>query len=199
MGAEAVPRRKQRTDEAVLDEAAVVMAQLGPDFTLADVSRICGLSPATLVQRFGDKRGLVVRAAGRSNDRFMAALAEAPRAVGVDAVVDLFWTVTPSEREEASLAEQLHWLRDDLRDPELNALARERRERLCAAVMERLPPLPISRESAARLLEAQWRGALLQWGLEPKGALADYVADSLADWFALAAPVSSVRDGAGAS
>jgi AcrR family transcriptional regulator len=90
-----VPRRKQRTDEAVLDEAAVVMAQLGPDFTLADVSRVCGLSPATLVQRFGDKRGLVVRAAGRSNDRFMAALAEAPRAVGVDAVVDLFWTVTP--------------------------------------------------------------------------------------------------------
>jgi AcrR family transcriptional regulator len=186
-----VPRRKLRSDDDVLDLAAVVMQRLGPDFTLADVSRVSGLSPATLVQRFGDKRGLVVRAAARGNDRFIEALAEAPRATGVDAVIDLFWTVTPSEQEQAALAEQLHWLRDDLRDPDLNTLARERRARLHAAVVERLPPLPIQADTAARLLEAQWRGALLQWGLEPKGALADYVADSLTHWFSLAAPYPS--------
>jgi AcrR family transcriptional regulator len=183
-----VPRRKQRSDDVVLEDAAGVMRRLGPDFTLADVGRVCGLSPATLVQRFGDKHGLVVRVAARDRDRFVAVLDEAPRATGVDAVIDLFWSITPSEAEEATLAEQLHWLRDDQRDPALNALARERRERLHAAVIERLPPLPIIPAAAARLLEAQWRGALLQWGLEPKGALADYVAESLADWFALAAP-----------
>jgi len=193
-----VPRRKRRSDETVLDEAAAVMARLGPDFTLADVSRVSGIAPATLVQRFGDKRGLVVMAAVRSNARFAAALDGAPRATGMDAVVDLFWTITPGEDEETALAEQLHWLRDDLRDPDLNALARERRERLRAAVVERLPPLPIPAEAAARLLEAQWRGALLQWGLEPTGALADYVADNLAAWFALAAPWGSGLDGAGA-
>jgi AcrR family transcriptional regulator len=190
-----VPRRKQRSDDVVLEDAAGVIRRLGPDFTLADVSRVCGLSPATLVQRFGDKHGLVVRVAARDTVRFVAILAEAPRATGVDAVIDLFWSITPSEQEEATLAEQLHWLRDDQRDPALNALARERRERLHAAVVERLPPLPISAVAAARLLEAQWRGALLQWGLEPKGTLADYVADSLADWFALAAPWTLASQG----
>jgi AcrR family transcriptional regulator len=193
-----VPRRKQRSDDQILDEADAVMQRLGPDFTLADVSRICGLSPATLVQRFGDKRGLIVRAAARRNHRFVSVLAGAPRATGVDAVIDLFWSVTPGEQEEVALAEQLHWMRDDLRDPDLNSFARERRERLHAAVMERLPPLPIQAARAARLLEAQWRGALLQWALEPKGALSDYVADSLTDWFTLAAPWSSGRDITGA-
>ncbi|MCA1563440.1 MAG: TetR/AcrR family transcriptional regulator, partial [Acidobacteria bacterium] len=41
--------------------AIQVMARLGPvRLTLADVAREIGLSPATLVQRFGSKRGLLL-------------------------------------------------------------------------------------------------------------------------------------------
>lgn len=181
-----MPRRKQLSDEAVLDAAAAVMGRKGPDFTLADVSATTGISPSTLIQRFGDKRGLVVRAQARANARFAAVLAEAPRAVGVEAVVDLFWSLTPGDDDETTLADQLQWLRQDLRDPELNALARIRRDQLRAAVAERLPAMRLAPEAAARLLEAQWQGALHQWGLEPRGRLADYVADSLAAWFAAA-------------
>ncbi|HEY3697217.1 TetR/AcrR family transcriptional regulator [Phenylobacterium sp.] len=181
-----MPRRKQLSDDAVLDAAATVMARKGPEFTLADVSAVTGISPSTLIQRFGDKHGLVVGAQARANARFAAILAEAPRAAGVEAVVDLFWSLTPGDDDEATLADQLQWLRQDLRDPELNALARTRRDQLLAAVAGRLPPLRLAPDAAARLLEAQWQGALHQWALEPRGALADYVADSLAAWFALA-------------
>ena len=43
----------------------------------------------------------------------------------------------------------------------------------------------MSAADAARLVEAQWQGALNQWGLEPTGDLADFIATALADWFAL--------------
>src|SRR3954452_242801 len=118
-----MPRRKLLSDDAVLDAAAQVMARLGPDFTLADVSAAAGVAPSTLVQRFGDKRGLVVGAQARANVRFLAILDEAPRAAGVESVVDLFWSLTPGDDDEAALGDHLQWLRQDLRDPVLNALA----------------------------------------------------------------------------
>ena len=47
------------------------------------------------------------------------------------------------------------------------------------AVAARLPPLPISPELAARLIEPQWQGALNQWGFFREGPLPDFVAASL--------------------
>ena len=178
-----MPRTKLKSDDEVLDVAARVMRSRGPDdFTLADVAAEAGIAPSTLIQRFGDKHGLVVRAARRENLRFAAILDDAPRATGVEAVVDLFWSLTPGEDDEAALADQLLWLRQDLRDPELNGLARERFVMLREALAARLPPLRMSEDFALRLLVAQWQGALVQWGVEPQGGLGDYVAESLAAW-----------------
>ena len=66
-----------------------------------------------------------------------------------------------------------------------NRLARERFRRLREVIAERLPPLPIPPDEAARLIEAQWQGALLQWGIFREGSLADYVSGGLRAWFAL--------------
>ncbi len=177
-------RPKKISDEAVLDRALKVMFRTGPaEFTLAEVAQTVGISPATLMQRFGDKQGLIVRAIARDNARFEALLAEAPPVVGREAVLDLFWLLTPDVENASALADQLLWLREDFRIPELNALARARFTALRAAVAARLPPLPASPETAARLLEAQWQGALNQWGFFQEGRLADYVASSLIAWF----------------
>ncbi len=54
---------------------------------------------------------------------------------------------------------------------------------LRAAVAARLPPLPINADTAARLLEAQWQGAMNQWGFFQEGRLPDYVARCLNEWF----------------
>ena len=72
-----------------------------------------------------------------------------------------------------------------MRDPDLNRLARERFRLLREAVAVRLPPLPIPPAEAALLVEAQWQGALNQWGIEPQGSLADFVAQRLTAWFKL--------------
>lgn len=51
------PRPRRIDDAALLDAAGRVVSRLGPaKFTLADVAREAGLSPAALVQRFGSTR-----------------------------------------------------------------------------------------------------------------------------------------------
>ena len=181
-----MPRTKTLSDAAVLEAVARVMFRKGPqDFTLAAAASEAGVAPATLIQRFGDKQALIVRAIERDNARFIAFLAAPPAAVGARAVIALFRGMSQTFGDMGAFADQLLWLREDMRDPDLNRLARERFAALRAAVAARMPPLAIAPDLAARLVEAQWQGALNQWGIEPKGSLADYVAESLAGWFEL--------------
>ena len=182
-----MPRTKKITDEAVLERVAKVMFRAGPaEFTLAVAAAETGLSAATLIQRFGGKHSLIVHALTQDTAGYARMLAQAPLVVGREAVLDLFWLATPDIDEPKALAEQLLWLREDFRDPELNALAQERFRLLRSAIAARLPPLPVSPEVGARLIEAQWQGALNQWGFFPEGRLVDYVARCLNEWFDLA-------------
>ena len=180
-------RTKTISDEAVLAAAATVMFAKGPsEFTLADVAKAAGIAPATLVQRFGDKQGLVVAAITQDNRAFDRFLAELPRGVGAEAVIDLFARMFPGVGEDVgSFADQLLWLRQDMRDPDLNRLARARFAALRAAVAARMPPLPIPAEAAAWLVEAQWQGVLVQWGIFRQGPLAEFVTQRLRAWFDL--------------
>ncbi len=182
-----MPRPRRISDEAVLAGALKVMFRSGPaEFTLAAVASEVGIAPPTLLQRFGDKRGLILRALAQDNGEFAGVVAEAPRTRGRAAVIGLFQLLTPDIQDPDVLATGLLWLREDFRDPELNALARERWRMLREAVAERLPPLPVSPELAARLIEAQWQGAFNQWGFFREGRLPDFVAESLEAWFDLA-------------
>ena len=183
-------RRKTISDEAVLAAAAKVMFAIGPGFTLADVAKASGIAPATLAQRFGDKHGLVVAAIARDNAEFEAFLGAAPAGRSAEAVIGIFVGMFGGADTDAGtaadhFADQLLWLRQDMRDPDLNRLAKARFAVLRAAVAARMPPLPIPAEDAARLVEAQWQGVLVQWGIEREGRLADAVAASLRAWFAL--------------
>jgi AcrR family transcriptional regulator len=180
-------RPRRISNEDVLAGALRVMFRSGPvEFTLSAVAAEVGIAPPTLMQRFGDKRGLILQALAQDNGDFAAAIAAAPRARGRDAVVELFRLLTPDFDDPDMLATGLMWLREDFRDPALNALARERWMLLRQAVAERLPPLPIPPDVAARLLEAQWQGAFNQWGFFREGRLPAFVTASLEAWFDLA-------------
>ena len=183
-------RPKLISDEAVLDAAIRVMLRTGPAaFTLAEAGREAGVSAATLLQRFGDKQTLIVRALSRDVAGFEVRLNEAPQVVGRESVLDLFWLITPDTDDAEAFVDQLPWLREDFRNPELSRLSRQMFTALRAAVAERLPPLPVPAETAARLLEAQWQGAMNQWGFFQEGRLPDYVARALNEWFdAMEAP-----------
>lgn len=181
-----MPRRRTISDEEILDRALPVMAAAGPGgFTLAGVAREVGVSPATLLQRFGDKQTLIERAFARDNERFTPWLESLPQGAGVDVVVGIYAEATRLFGDNPSLADHLLWLREDIRDPALNRLSRRRFALFRAEIVRRLPPLPIPPERAARLLDAQYHGAVVQWAIEPQGKLADFVRDSLRDWLRL--------------
>jgi AcrR family transcriptional regulator len=170
----------------VLAAALRVMTAKGPsDFTLADIAAAAGIAPATLVQRFGDKRGLIVAAFAQDNEAFARALAGLPLGSGAEAVIGVFRLLTPGTDDVGAFADQLLWLRQDMRDPDLNHLARERFRLLREAVAARLPPLDVEPAVAAQLVEAQWQGALNQWGIAPEGRLVDFVTANLQAWFSL--------------
>ena len=55
------PRPRTVADDKIIEAAAKVIGRVGPgNLTLADVGKEAGLSAATLVQRFGSKRGLLL-------------------------------------------------------------------------------------------------------------------------------------------
>ena len=180
-------RPRRISDEDVLAGALRVMFRTGPaDFTLALVAAEVGIAPPTLLQRFHDKRGLILKALAQDNSDFAALIAAAPGGRGRDAVVGLLLSLTPDIADPNELATGLLWLREDIRDPALNSLARERWNLLRGAIADRLPPLPIPPALAAQLIEAQWQGAFNQWGFFHEGRLPDFVRDSIEGWFALA-------------
>ncbi len=181
-----MPRKKTIGDKTVLEAAAKVMFAEGPEFTLAKVAAAAGIAPATLLQRFGDKHRLVVAAIAHDNALFAEQLASLDRTKGADAVIAVFRLLTPDDVAAERAGDGLLWLRQDMRDPDLNALARERFAMLRAAVMVRLPPLPLDPAEAAQSVEAQWQGALLQWGIAREGKLDAFVTRSLKNWFRLA-------------
>src|SRR5215469_11080585 len=182
-----MPRPRSISDEEILDRALPLMAKAGPaGFTLADVAREVGMAPATLIQRFGDKQTLIERAFARDNERFVPWLKSLPQGVGADVVVRIYADATRLFGDNPSLSDHLLWLREDIRDPAMNRLAKQRFRLFRAEIVRRLPPLPIPADRAARLLDAQYHGAVVQWALEPEGALADFVAESLTDWFRIA-------------
>src|SRR6266849_3641275 len=55
------PRPRQTSDDEILAATARVMQRRSPtQLTLADVAKEAGVVPATLIQRFGTKRGLLL-------------------------------------------------------------------------------------------------------------------------------------------
>ncbi|MFJ8012901.1 TetR/AcrR family transcriptional regulator [Streptomyces sp. NPDC096339] len=123
----APPGRPRGIDDAAILRAAVdVMGRTGPArLTLAAVAKEVGLVPATLSQRFGSKRGLLlalsergVAEIGRLHERVRA-----EHASPLDALAALTagaWSavVTPEE-----VANHLAFLCADLADPEFHRLA----------------------------------------------------------------------------
>lgn len=170
----------------VLEAVLAVISTKGPsEFTLADVGQVAGLAPATLLQRFGSKQAMVVAALAHANSQHLAALEKLPQESGAEAVIRIFVDRAPGPEHEDMLADQLLWLREGFRNDQINKLSRQSLAVFRQAIEQRMPPLPLPTSMAVRLLEAQWHGALIQWGISREGHLRDYVAESLRSWFEL--------------
>jgi AcrR family transcriptional regulator len=181
-----MPRRKSLPDTAVLAAAGRVFGRVGPSrFTLADVAAEAGLAPATLVQRFGSKRALMLAfaeyAANLARHPFEQAKLQIAEPLGaLRAALVIASRPTKSRRE---LTHSLAFLLEDLADEELRAHAARHarwteasiRELLDSAVAQgQLEPSDTAR--LARALQAAWNGALIQWAIRGRGSLAAWLA-----------------------
>lgn len=177
-----MPRVKSRPDAEVLALASKLMHERGPEaLTFASVGEAAGLSPATLVQRFGSKSSLKQQALLHAWDRLDERTADlAGRCpVSPEGAVKMLVAMSTGYGDIESYAEGLLILREDLRDPVLRARGASWKTALAAALEERLAGIAAGRPGLGLIMATQWQGSLLWWSFDPQGAVEAYVEAAL--------------------
>jgi AcrR family transcriptional regulator len=200
-----MPRPRTVDDAAVLAAAGRAVAAVGPGrLTLAHVAEAAGLSPATLVQRFGSKRGLLLalaREGARSWPGCFADARAAPTPLG--ALTDALVALTAPVRTPEAMANGLAFLQLDLADAEFHAEAlaghRLMRDEIEALLREAAatgelaaPDLP----ALAETVLTTYNGALITWAIRRDGALADWLrrqVEAVLAPYRIRRPVSAVE------
>ena len=183
-------RPQKATDEQIFAAAHRVMQRVAPpDFTLGAIAEEAGVTAGLLVQRFGSKRGLMVRlaelSAGASvgfieglRERYDSPLA-ALRAY-VDCMADL--AASPEV-----FSRNLAYLVDDLRDPELRghleAQARRTRSAIAKLITDAVARGELTKSTApkqlARTVETIIGGSMLTWATYREGTAVRWMRQDL--------------------
>jgi AcrR family transcriptional regulator len=183
------PRPRTVTDDEILAAAARAMSRVPPTrFTLAEVAGEAGLAPATLVQRFGSKRGLLLALsaqAAASMDACFDAV-RAAHASPVNALLDAATQMARFSSTPEELANSLAYLQIDLSDPDFHkhildgsrAAHRGYRALLDAAVRAG-ELVPCDTERLARAVDAMAGGSLIGWAIHRKGRAEAWVRKDL--------------------
>jgi AcrR family transcriptional regulator len=184
-----MPRPRQTTDDAILQATGRAIARYGPArLTLAHVAAEVGVAPATLVQRFGSKRGLLLalarQGAGSAAQEYQAIrAAHASPLAALFAVADCMAGMAPTAE---ALANHLAFLHIDLTDPDFHRLAlaqgRAARRELQAFLDDAVKAgelAPCDTARLARAVQVTLGGGLLAWAIEREGTAAQWLRDDL--------------------
>jgi AcrR family transcriptional regulator len=182
------PRPRATSDEDLLAATHRVVSRLGPNLTLADVAKEAGVSPATLMQRFGSKRGLLLAfaaaGAGDMSREFKAIRAQHPSPLA--AVYEVARCMAAMAETPETLANSLAFLQMDLVDPEFHQHALVHSRSMQAAIKTLLDEAVANGELArtdttrlSRAVQAMIGGSLLQWAIDRDGKVADRLTEDL--------------------
>jgi AcrR family transcriptional regulator len=183
------PRPRATTDEDLLAATSRAVARHGPArLTLAHVAAESGVAPATLVQRFGSKRGLLLTLARQgvasTAEQYAAIRAAHPSPLGaLFAVADCMAGMAPTPGE---LANHLAFLHIDLTDPDFHRLAldqaRQARRELRSILDAAVKAGELARcdtDRLARMVQVTLGGGLIAWAIEREGTAARWLRDDL--------------------
>jgi AcrR family transcriptional regulator len=172
------PRPRSASDEDLLNATYRVVTRLGPHLTLSDVAQEAGVSPATLVQRFGSKRGLLLKFASLAadgTDEQFAAIRKAHQDP-VDAIREVVRCFARMAPTPEAVSNGLAFLQVDLSDPEFHrfalAQARARLVELKKLLDDAVRAGRLARCDTTRLafvLDAVIGGAMVAWAVLRKG------------------------------
>ena len=198
------PRPRTVTDEAIIAAAATVIGRLGPGkLTLAAVGKEIGLSAATLVQRFGSKRGLLLAMAKSAADsvddcfEMVRAAHRSPLAALVAAATDITrYLKTPEE-----MANHLAFLQMDLSDPDFHRLMvinskkqLEGYRRLVQEAIDAGELVECDTQRLVRAITSVCGGSLISWAVFRRGSAAAWVradVDTVLEPYRLRSPRAS--------
>lgn len=177
-----MPRVKTLPDAEILQAVHRIIHGQGPDaVTFQAVAGACGLSPSTLVQRFGTKSALVRAALLQAWDRLdeltARLAAEIPRTS--EGAIALLVGLSGDYGGIESYANGLLVLREDFRDPVLRARGAAWKTALTRALDDCLSGHPGAPPGLGLLMASQWQGSLLWWGFEPQDSVERYVEGGL--------------------
>ena len=182
------PRPRGTSDEALLAATHRVVSRLGPNLTLGDVAKEAGVSPATLVQRFGSKRGLLLAfaAAGSADAASEVDAIRAQHTSPLAALHALARCIAAMADTPETLSNSLAFLQMDLFDPDFHrhALAHSRgmRAGIKALLDDAVDAGELPRTDTDRLsraVQAMMGGSLLQWAIDREGKAADRLGEDL--------------------
>jgi AcrR family transcriptional regulator len=178
------------SDDAILDVTRQVLAEVGPTkLTLAAVGARVGLAPPTLMQRFGNKRGLLLASAARSPLLVLraAAEAEARNTSPLAALRDFALSAVAHIKHREALGNVLGFVQLDVADPEFrrHAMAHS------AAIVDGCARFYLAAQEAGELradadVPALARhtlvcinGALQVWAVNGWGSLSEFLTEQL--------------------
>jgi AcrR family transcriptional regulator len=200
------PRPRTVTDEQIIEAVAKVIGRLGPaKLTLADVGKEIGLSAATLVQRYGSKRGLLLAMAASAVESVDAcfdavrAKHRSPLAAVIAAATDVTrYLDTPEE-----LANHLAFLQMDLSDSDFHRLMvinstkiLEGYRRLLREAVDAGELVECDTGRLARAISAVCGGSLISWAAFRQGTAAAWVrtdVDTVLDPYRSSTPARKPR------
>lgn len=176
------PRPRKTSDAEILAATARVMQRRSPaELTLADVAKEAGVVPATLIQRFGTKRGLLL-AAVRTGPQAVPeqfASARAKYKSPLKALVELYVECSSFASTPESMANGFAYLQIDLADPEFRAITLAQFKAIREETRKILDEAVAARElilcdttQLARLIQQVNGGSMLDWAVFCKGTLA---------------------------
>lgn len=180
-----MPRPRTASDESILGAAFRVISRLGPArATLADVAAEAGLAAATLIQRFGSKRGLLLALCRLNADSMGGGFAairaahESPFEALVAAATHMAGLVTTAEE----LANGLAFLQMDIGDPEFRSIALQNSKALLAGYQSLIDEAITAGElrgcnsrKLAHAVSAMAGGSIIGWAIHRQGSAASWV------------------------
>jgi AcrR family transcriptional regulator len=178
-------RPRLTSDDEILAATARAISDVGPgELTLADVAREAGIAPATIVQRFGSKRELLLAFTARMSDGVDDAFAAARRrhASPLRALVGQLVAMSRAMTTPDELSRHLAFLQLELEDPEFHRHTRRHADAvrtqirlLAEAAVDQGELEPCDTASLASALHVTYNGALITWAILRRGSLARHL------------------------
>ena len=179
------PRPRETSDAELFAATACVMQRRSPaQLTLADVAKEAGVVPATLIQRFGSKRKLLLATCknGTADTAAQFAAARKKYKSPLKALVELYVECSSFAATPESMANGLAYLQNDLTDPDFRAVTlelfrvlRKETQKFLDEAIDAGELVRCDTNGLARGMHHVYNGSMLDWAVFRQGPLAAWL------------------------